>query len=599
MRVNHGLCDIMGGMKRANWWFVGFTAFFAVAVCCVFWGTWSPAVTFVQPDQTTFYPADFLLRKWNDFCSGGVLVPGDLRFLLGGPYVWQELQYALAMYLAALGVAYYLKGRGVGPVARYGAAAAYGFMGYNFTLFSAGHLGWFVYLMYGPFCFGLIDRCVRKGKWTNWAILGGVLAWSSAQQPDLWLLFAVMAFAYGLFKLVQKLVHTPCEGRWAAFVRVFAGVIVTSAVLVAAGWPQLRKAMFVETANREKQIAGSGQTVSDANRDAGISKAEREKRYVFCTNWSLPPDEVAEFFVPDLNGGSSDPRISPRNPYRGRIGMQIAPGRWQPYRQHSLYMGLITLCFAVAGVVLYLRRGDFDAQVRQHGLNRAEVIFWSAMTFVLLLCAFGAFTPFYRIVFALPVGDLIRCPVKFVHLIEWCVAVLCGFGASAVLSLGMARKLPKVAVAIVAGLLAINAVHLASVDSRYCAIDPADTIRIAIARETGSDSMGFAMDATAQISDAEHLLVGGTAFRDNAALKKAMSEGRYVPESFWNFRGGRFVKVAREQAGFALMRLTAASNRPKEVPLSPGMPQMVSIIASMAVCALCLVKVAGGRRRKR
>ena len=43
--------------------------------------------------------------------------------------------------------------------------------------------------MYGPFCFGLIDRCVRKGKWINWAILGGVLAWSSAQQPDLWLMF--------------------------------------------------------------------------------------------------------------------------------------------------------------------------------------------------------------------------------------------------------------------------------------------------------------------------------------------------------------------------------------------------------------------------
>ena len=150
--------------NRSLWWFVGFTALFAVVMACVFWGTWSPAVAFVQPDQPVVFPADFLRQLWSDICGGGrACLPSDLRFLLGGPYVWQELQYALAMYLAALGVVYYLKGRGLGPLACYGAGAAYGFMGYNFTLFSAGHLGWFIYLMYGPFCFGLIDRCVRKG----------------------------------------------------------------------------------------------------------------------------------------------------------------------------------------------------------------------------------------------------------------------------------------------------------------------------------------------------------------------------------------------------------------------------------------------------
>ena len=104
---------------KCSWiWFVGFTAFFAVAVACVFWGTWSPEVSFIQPDQGICYPAGFLMQKWRDVCGGTAVVPGDLRFLLGGPYAWQELQYALAMYLAALGVAYYLKGRGVGPLAR-------------------------------------------------------------------------------------------------------------------------------------------------------------------------------------------------------------------------------------------------------------------------------------------------------------------------------------------------------------------------------------------------------------------------------------------------------------------------------------------------
>ena len=587
------------GMKRANWWFLGFTAFFAVAVCCVFWGTWSPSVTFIQPDQATYYPADFLLRKWRDFCAGGAIVPGDLRFLLGGPYVWQELQYALAAYLAALGVAYYLKGRGICPLARYGAAAAYGLMGYNFTLFSAGHLGWFVYLMYGPFCFGLIDRCVRKGKWINWAILGGVLAWSSAQQPDLWLMFTAMAFAYGVFKLVAKLRSTAHGGRAGALVRVLAGVAVTAAVLVAAGWPQLHRAIFVETANREKQISASSQPAADGGeKTTAAVKAERERRYVFCTNWSLPPNEALEFFIPDVNGGSSDPRVSPRNPYRGRIGMQVAPGHWRPYRQHSLYMGFITMCLAMLGIALGLGKSKGDCACANGAANRAEVAFWSVMAAVLLLCAFGAFTPFYRVVFALPVGDSIRCPVKFVHLIEWCVAVLAGFGVSRILGSRLGRMAPRAATAAAAVLLAANAIHLASVDSRYCAVDPADTLRIAVARATGSGSICLAFDAGAQIADAEYVLAGGTAFRDNADLKKALDEGRYAPESFWNFRGGLFVKVPRERAGFALLRKTARSDSGIDGPFTPGPLSLVSLASTLGVCALCVYKAAGRRRRK-
>ena len=116
-------------MKRSLIWFVGFTAFFAALMAYVFWGTWSPDVAFVQPDQPVTYPADFLLRKWREICGGGSFVPGDIRFVLGGPYVWQELQYAVAMYLAALGVVFYLKGRGLPPLACYGAGAIYGFMG--------------------------------------------------------------------------------------------------------------------------------------------------------------------------------------------------------------------------------------------------------------------------------------------------------------------------------------------------------------------------------------------------------------------------------------------------------------------------------------
>ena len=589
-------------MKRSFWWFAAFTAVFAALMAFVFWGTWSPAVAFVQPDQGVTYPADFLLRKWREVCAGGAFVPGDLRFLLGGPYVWQELQYALAMYLAALGVAFYLKGRGLPPLACYGAGAAYGFMGYNFTLFSAGHLGWFIYLMYGPFCFGLIDRCVRKGRWINWLLLGGVLAWASVQQPDLWLLFTVMAFAYGLFKMVMVLKAEKSGARGRRTGRILLGVSVTAVTLAAVGWPQLHKAIVVDTANRDRQIAGSaGLDAGDRPKSVEETAAAREKRYVFCTNWSLPPDEILEFAVPDLKGGSSDPRVSPKNPYHGRIGAQVAPGRWSPYRQHSLYMGALTLCFALAGVVLGLwkRKDGANGEDREKTSNRAEIVFWAASASVLLLCALGGFTPFYRLVFLLPMGDYIRCPLKFVHLIEWCVAVLAGFGIAALLDLRAARRFPDIAGAALAALVVVNAGNLAAVAARYCAVDPSDTIRIALARETGTVSLGFVMDAGARLGEDEYILAGGTAFRDNAALKEALSRKDCAPVSFWNFKGGKFVKTPRERAGFALLK-TQHVPAPPEGSSVPGAMTAVSLLSTLAVCLLGLKRAVlpGKRFRK-
>ena len=579
---------------KSRWvWFGGFSALFAGAMTYVFWGTWSPDMTFIQPDCGITYPADFMARKWREFCGGGALVPWELHKLLGGPYVWQELQYAVSMYLAALGVVYYLKGRGLPPLACYGAGAAYGFMGYNFTLFSAGHLGWFELLTCAPFCFGLIDRCIRKGKWLNWVLLGGLLAWGGVHQPDIWLLFTVFAFAYGLFRLLHASVLEKDRSSRSRFVvRTLLGVLVTAVVLVSAGWPQLYSAIFVQTANRDKQIEESTGGAKKASGDDASAVESREKRYVFCTNWSLPPDETLEFMIPNIKGASSDVRITPSNRYRGRIGMQVAPGRWAPYRQHSLYMGFLTVCFAVLGMLgVRRRRDDADGSLSAGANNRSEIVFWTASAAVLLLVAFGGFTPFYRLVFMLPVGDYIRCPVKFVHLVEWCVAVLAGFGVASLLSFRFMRRIPAVAAAVVASLLVVNMFNLVAEDTRYCAVDPSDTIRIAIAKETGGASLGFAMDANSKWGADEYILAGGTAFRDNNRLKDALSKGAYAPVSFWNFQNGRFLKTSRERAGFALLKCAKPAPRPEKGSSVPCASAVVSLLASCMVCLAGVLKL--------
>lgn len=416
-------------------WFLGFTAFFWALMVWVFWGAWSPDAAFVQPDQAIHYPIDEFSRFFSDLASGGRFIPSDLFHILGGMALYQEFAYALAAYLAALAMAFYLRGRGLCPLAQYGAGAAYALAGYNFTLYSAGHFGWFIFLMHGPWAFGLIDRAFRTRKWRYWIFLGVTLAWASAQQPDIWMMFLLLMVAYGIW----------CCFREKTFKKILPGAFAVLAAMLFAGAPQFYKTVTETVQGREEQIAS-------------VSQGGGEDRWTFCTNWSLPPEDILEFFVPDVHGVSNDPRVSPNDPYTGRLGMQIEPGKWQPYRQHGLYFGVLTWVAAIAGVAFLAKRRE----------DRGERIFWLAAGAVCLLLALGRWTPLYRLVYILPYGDSVRCPVKFLHLVEWCVAALAGFGIEAITR----RFQTKAAFYAVAGLAAVNALNLVAVDRRYFALDP-------------------------------------------------------------------------------------------------------------------------------
>ena len=462
--------------------FLVFTALYAVCMGYVFWGTWALDKAPVEPDNAIFYPIDEAARWFRELVAGHDFVPSDLMHVIGSMYFWQELQYALAGYLAALGIVFYLRGRRVSLLGAYAGGAAYGLMGYTFTLYSAGHLGWFIWMMYGPFAFGLVDRAVRKGKWRNWALLGAVLAWAAARQSDMWLLFAVLTFLYGLWALVR-------EWKNVKFLRVLAGVGVTVVCLCAVGLPQFTRALTQDLAGREAQIAES------SGKDAGETVDQSaDERWRFCTSWSLPPEDTAEFVVAEINGGSSDPRVSPTNPYKGRLGQQrvvtreeagkknAATGKilqegetiWLAYRQHSLYFGLIAVLFAVLGIVSWWYYALRRPRTTNHELRTtfSDVPFWFVMAVLMYLCALGCFTPFYRLVYALPFGSTLRAPVKFVHLLEFCVAALAGFGFE-VAWRGFRREgtAPLGVKCILVVLAVSNVVHLAYIDGKYCAVE--------------------------------------------------------------------------------------------------------------------------------
>jgi len=594
------------------------TVLYVVCMGGIFWGTWSLDRAPVEPDNPTFYPINELAQWFQALVAGHDFVPSDLMHVLGGMYFWQELQYALAGYLAALGLMFYLRGRGLSHFAAAAGGGAYGLMGYTFTLFSAGHLGWFIWMMYGPFAFGLVDRAVRKGKWRNWALLGAVLAWGAARQPDMWLLFTALTFAYGVWTLVR-------EWKNVKFSRILAGVGVTAVVACAIGMPQFTRALTQDLAGREAQIAAT--SGKDANETVDKSADERWR---FCTSWSLPPEDTLEFIVAEVHGGSNDPRVSPTNPYRGRLGQQIvvpagAAGQkhpvtgetlkagetiWMPYRQHSLYFGVLTVLFALVGIVGWWRYALRKSQAADHEQRTtfSDVPFWVGAGILVYLCALGCFTPFYKLVYALPFGGSLRAPVKFVHLLEFCVAALAGFGFEAVWR-GFKREgtAPFGVKAVLVVLAVVNIGKLAYVDSKYCAAEDvsfmhlpnaaADDVLaagggkvfVAVEPKEGGrilrDSLGVHL---AEVSDdpsapdIRYFLVNGTTLRKDKAFNEWVRSGRLKSAGMYAF--SLTAGVTRAPGSSAQLALfenpSVPAPPPKDVP-TPNRGRQALLLVSV------------------
>lgn len=467
-------------LSRKFAWFAAFTAVFAVLAAFVFWGTWSLDVAPVMPDDTIVHPmayADYWAKSLRKFLSSGKFIPSDILWdgLLFSPYFCQELKYTFSLYCAGLGLAYFLRGRGLSPLASYGAGLLLAFCGYWSTLFSAGHGGWFVWMTYGVFAFGLADRAVRKGKLRHWLLLGACTAWGSFYQADLWLLFTVLTGLYFVWCCVRER-----KFPW-------KGTLLAAAVFFAIGAPSFRSALVNDLAGRDRQIA-SGETVPAAS-----AKDEAEKRWIFVTNWSLPPDETAEFALPRVNGDTSCPltlSIGSRyatgvRPYTGALGRPIDAAHGN-YRQHSLYVGWVTCLLALAGAAFGLRlrtgRGSPCRCETETGRRAPDVLFFSLAAVVFYLFSLGRFCePVYRLVYALPFGDYLRAPVKWHHLTEFCLCVLAGYGIEGLLNLAWLKG-RRGGLLAVGALVLFGAFDLARNDRLYCA--PVDLRRV---RQTNSD----------------------------------------------------------------------------------------------------------------
>ena len=127
--------------------------------------------------------------------------------------------------------------------------------------------------------------------------------------------------------------------------------------------------------------AGGAKEVSEdeAAADPEAAKAAARERWIFATNWSLPPEDMAEFVAPNVRGYDTGFASAP---YWGRIGQTEdweKTGQGYPnFRQHSIYLGALGVAialFAVVGAFCDLRRRPADGAAERDGSSPGLALF--------------------------------------------------------------------------------------------------------------------------------------------------------------------------------------------------------------------------------
>ena len=278
----------------------------------------------------------------------------------------------------------------------------------QFTIFTyGGHLGKCGALVFASGFLWATAVAARRRSLAWGALAGAFLGGAFAEQPDIGLIFAIGLGLYPLHAWARK--HGFEWRRLAAFHLVLFGVAFLLALV-----PLLRG---YDAAIRESDV---------------IRSPDREAKWNYITQWSLPPEDLVDLVAPGYHGIRTG---EPEGPYWGRIGRTAGWERtgegFRNFRLDHPYVGILPFVFALFAFVPAVR-----ARIRAGrsgpatGTDRVEchVLFFSLMSLLMLGFALGKFSPLYGLLYRLPVISDVRAPVKFLGVFQLTLGVVAAYG---------------------------------------------------------------------------------------------------------------------------------------------------------------------------
>jgi len=385
----------------------------------------------------------------------------------------QEFTYLISSLLTFLGALFCLRGMGVPSAWRVPSALGFTFTGYSFGLIAGGHTGFFQMTAYSLFLIGFVHRAATRGALFYYAMAGTLLIWGISVQPDMMIPMAVIAFFFGLVLVIAKYRSLEVASAKGQLVKkTLLGGVVAALFFAIFGIGAFKFLFETVVPTRDRE---AGQTA--------------DQKWIFMTNWSLPPAEVSEFILPNIFGVDSE---TPSAPYWGSLGrahnfdsnlaivkqnyaqaqqqmqrltsasppqeqqraqqaFQMAQQQYSQVlrgrnlRQHSMYLGVIPIVFALFACwwMIVYRKSSPDLLPEQSKQLRLLIRFWTVIAIIGLLFAFGRYTFVYKIPFSIPYLNKIRAPVKYIRFVELSLCFLSGIGF--LLFAFMAAKIQSIA----------------------------------------------------------------------------------------------------------------------------------------------------------
>ncbi|MDF7825669.1 hypothetical protein P4B35_16700 [Pontiellaceae bacterium B12227] len=369
---------------------------------------------------------------------GQMFAPGYGGFILGSvrspsfspktflhaalpPFLFNDLYAPLTLVASSFLLLVFLRLRKRSWAASFFGAVSAFWLGSS-TLAAAGHYGKLAVACFFAAALVLLEKSIMANGLRRlcWAVLcGTAVGFMLLSQQDIGLLFGVVLAPYALFRLVQTSPKKPLSWVLTLVPIALVGLILSVGTALSA----------------YKTSVVQASTVNESS----------ENTWNFLTQWSQPPQEIPDLLAPGFMGWKTG---DPEAPYWGKTGQaaewaETGQG-FRNFRLDNVYLGLIPFILSLVALLAVCGR-------KEDGNERATLIFWWSMALVLLVLAFGKFTPLYRLVVNLPLFGSIRAPIKFLHNLGIVLGILSAYGFDALLVSEKTRKRGWIAAAAVSG----------------------------------------------------------------------------------------------------------------------------------------------------
>lgn len=331
--------------------------------------------------------------SWNPYINSGTSFNGGLHLiftpisllsdLIFPPHLAITVPGLIHLFLAGVFTLLFCRQIGLGFMASFLAAVFFMLSTEMVSLFNAGHIGKLNTISYFPIVLFALERALQKRRLIDFLFASIALSlhfYEAHIQIVFYTCIVVgIYFIWRSIDIYREKKDLPALGRLYKHgaVMVLSFFLLSGAIL---GW-------WLEFKSQSERSEGTS--------------------YEFATTWSMPPQELATYIVPELFG------LSRRN-YKDPGKIKIFYWGEMPFTQTADYLGLLPLVLMVIALI-------------KCRTTYVRIFLFIAVLFQIL--AMGKYTPVYSFFYEYLGFKFFRVPKMNLYIVAFSVSIMAAYGA--------------------------------------------------------------------------------------------------------------------------------------------------------------------------